>query len=187
MSGKRGRGRPRREGADEEILAAVLEVLRERGYASLTVDMVAERAGVAKTTIYRRWPSKGELAAAAVAPLLEGGPELDIGSVEDELTLLLHHVQELLSGELSSVLAGIVGEAQGASELDAVIASLVAPQRQLLREAMARGVARGEIKLDTDVELVVDLLLAPFWVRLLMHQRSFPDPGQVVRLVVPTC
>jgi AcrR family transcriptional regulator len=67
-SERRGRGRPRREGADEEILAAVRSMLDERGYRELSVDAVAERAGVAKTTIYRRWSSKGVLVAAAIAP-----------------------------------------------------------------------------------------------------------------------
>lgn len=66
---KRGRGRPRREGADDEILAVALEMLRESGYGALTVDAVAEHAGVAKTTVYRRWPSKSALVTAAVAPL----------------------------------------------------------------------------------------------------------------------
>ena len=65
---KRGRGRPRREGADDEILAATLAMLREGGYRAVTIDAVAERAGVAKTTLYRRWPSKGALVAAAIAP-----------------------------------------------------------------------------------------------------------------------
>ena len=65
---KRGRGRPRREGADDEILAVTLEMLREGGYGALTVDAVAEHAGVAKTTLYRRWPSKSALVAAAIAP-----------------------------------------------------------------------------------------------------------------------
>ena len=67
---KRGRGRPRREGADDEILAVALAMLREEGYRAITVDGVAERAGVAKTTVYRRWPSKGALLAAAIAPLV---------------------------------------------------------------------------------------------------------------------
>jgi hypothetical protein len=65
---KRGRGRPRREGADEEILAVARSMLFEGGYGELTVDGVAERAGVAKTTVYRRWPSKGALIAALIPP-----------------------------------------------------------------------------------------------------------------------
>jgi AcrR family transcriptional regulator len=71
---KRGRGRPRREGADDQILGVALEMLRETGYAALTVDAVAERAGVAKTTVYRRWPSKSALIAAAVEPLQSEDP-----------------------------------------------------------------------------------------------------------------
>jgi hypothetical protein len=65
---KRGRGRPRREGADEEILDVARTMLAEGGYGALNVDTLAERAGVAKTTVYRRWPSKGALIAALIPP-----------------------------------------------------------------------------------------------------------------------
>lgn len=60
------RGRPRREGADEDILRATRELLDEAGYAAFNVDIVAERTGIAKTTIYRRWPTKGALVTAAI-------------------------------------------------------------------------------------------------------------------------
>src|SRR5688500_17300401 len=63
---KRGRGRPRREGADETILVAARALLDEAGYAAFNVDVIAERTGIAKTTIYRRWPTKGALIAAAI-------------------------------------------------------------------------------------------------------------------------
>lgn len=66
MHEKRTRGRPRRAGADEEILRATRELLDEDGYAAFTVDVVAERTGIAKTTIYRRWPTRGALVAAAI-------------------------------------------------------------------------------------------------------------------------
>ena len=66
MIEKRGRGRPRREGADEEILSATRELLDQFGYAALTVDLVSDRTGIAKTTIYRRWPTRGALLAAAI-------------------------------------------------------------------------------------------------------------------------
>jgi len=66
MTDKRGRGRPRREGADEAILQAARELLEETGYAAFNVDVIAERTGIAKTTIYRRWPTKGALVAAAI-------------------------------------------------------------------------------------------------------------------------
>jgi AcrR family transcriptional regulator len=66
MIEKRGRGRPRREGADEEILRATRELLERFGYAAFTTDLVADRTGIAKTTIYRRWPTRGALVAAAI-------------------------------------------------------------------------------------------------------------------------
>jgi AcrR family transcriptional regulator len=66
MTDKRGRGRPRREGADEAILLAARALLEESGYAAFNVDVIAERTGIAKTTIYRRWPTKGALVGAAI-------------------------------------------------------------------------------------------------------------------------
>lgn len=70
------RGRPRREGADESILLGARALLAEVGYASLTVDAVAERVGVAKTTVYRRWPTKRELIAAALTATVSSPPDL---------------------------------------------------------------------------------------------------------------
>lgn len=87
------RGRPRRAGADEEILAVALELLREKGYRDLNVDEVAERAAVAKTTVYRRWPTKGALVAAAIAPLIPNTSG-DLASVLRETANLL----ELIAG-----------------------------------------------------------------------------------------
>lgn len=83
---KRGRGRPRREGADEEILDVARAMLRDGRDRALTVDAVAERAGVAKTTVYRRWPSKRALLAAAIEPL--------IASRKDEVDALLGQISE---------------------------------------------------------------------------------------------
>ncbi len=74
MHEKRTRGRPRRAGADEEILRATRELLDEDGYAAFNVDVVAERTGIAKTTIYRRWPTKGALVAAAIAAAIDTPP-----------------------------------------------------------------------------------------------------------------
>jgi AcrR family transcriptional regulator len=78
---KRGRGRPRRAGADEEILAVTLELLRATGYRDFNVDDVAARTGIAKTTIYRRWPTKEALVSAAVEPTLQANA-LRIDSID---------------------------------------------------------------------------------------------------------
>ena len=81
MSEKRGRGRPRRAGADAEILAVTLELLRASGYRDFNVDDVTARTGIAKTTIYRRWPTKEALVSAAVEPALQA-TALNLDSID---------------------------------------------------------------------------------------------------------
>lgn len=122
---KRGRGRPRREGADDEILTVALAMLREQGYAALTVDAVAERAGVAKTTVYRRWPSKGALIAAAIAPLAESTDPLD--EAESLLRLLapaegdVIDVVRAILGPRRARLAELVGQEEADRRLGALL------------------------------------------------------------------
>ncbi len=104
---KRGRGRPRREGAGDEILAVTLAMLRESGYGALTVDTVAELAGVAKTTLYRRWPSKSALVAAAIAPLTSEEHANDVEGIVRETTALLK-LFEGADAEAIDVIAAIL-------------------------------------------------------------------------------
>jgi AcrR family transcriptional regulator len=100
---KRGRGRPRREGIDDELLALALTVLRERGYRDFTVDAVAQRSGIAKTSIYRRWPTKGALVAAAIAPRVTM-PETD------DPCALLEAMRALFAGELGPTIAALAAD-----------------------------------------------------------------------------
>lgn len=102
---KRGRGRPRREGADEAILDIVRDVLAQEGYAKLNVDDVAERAGVAKTTIYRRWPSKSAL-AAAVLPAVD--PDATADALLRESERLLRQFAGSEDGEVLGILRAVV-------------------------------------------------------------------------------
>jgi AcrR family transcriptional regulator len=133
---KRGRGRPRREGADETILAVARAMLSELGYRELSVDEVAERAGVAKTTVYRRWPSKGTLVAAAIAPTAPTATSADE---------LLHETQTLLAP-----LAG----AQDDAEILGIIRAILAPRRIALTQLLGGDAARA------------DELLGALWLRL---------------------
>ncbi len=101
---KRGRGRPRLAGADEEILRTTLEMLRARGFRHFTVDEVSERTGIAKTTIYRRWPSKGALIAAALAPLAVPPEHDEIVRGTEELLRMLGEPD----GEIVDVLRALL-------------------------------------------------------------------------------
>jgi AcrR family transcriptional regulator len=106
---KRGRGRPRRAGADEAILVATRKLLDEVGYAALTIDVIAERTGIAKTTIYRRWPTKGALVSAAI--------DVTPSTSDDPITLLRE------TAELLTRLAGADVE---------VLRAVLEPRRALL-------------------------------------------------------
>jgi len=122
-SAKRGRGRPRREGADEEILDVARDILAERGYRELTVDAVAERAGVAKTTVYRRWPSKGALVAATIAP----------ASAYPDAEAIVRDVRELLAP---------LADAEDDAEILGVLRAILGSRRRALAELL--GDARAD-------------------------------------------
>ena len=163
----RGRGRPRREGADEEILATALELLRVKGYRDLTVDEVAVQAGVAKTTVYRRWPTKGVLVAAALAPLAIASTP-NSGSLEGDLAAILRDTIALLT---------VIGETQSDPELIDVVRAAIAPRRQQLLDALAAF---------DDRELLADLLTGPLWTRLLVTHAPIDDDvaARIVRTVL---
>lgn len=103
---KRGRGRPRRAGADDEILTVARTLLAERGYRDLTVDAIADRAGVAKTTVYRRWPSKGALIAAAISPVAPNRD--DARAILDETARLLAPFADAEDADILGVLRTIL-------------------------------------------------------------------------------
>src|SRR5215472_682720 len=80
------RGRPRDNAVDSRVLDAAWDLLHARGFTALTVEEVAERAGVAKTTVYRRWPTKDHLAVALAARILGEVPIADTGDLRADLT-----------------------------------------------------------------------------------------------------
>jgi AcrR family transcriptional regulator len=144
--GGRGRGRPRRQGADEEILTVALALLRELGYRVLTVDAVAERAGVAKTTVYRRWPSKQALIAAALVPVVaaRSEPPAGGGSLDGDLARILHEVVAFLR------LAGDVGNEP---EMAEVMRGALTPDRARLTAVIKREAIPGDPALLADILL----------------------------------
>jgi AcrR family transcriptional regulator len=112
------RGRPRRPEADAKILDAALAMLREGGYRQLSLDEVARRAGTAKSSIYRRWPSKAALAAEIVRREV-AAPEGDVAAA----------FESLMNGALGGVVASLIGEAQESAETRSMVLALLAPYR----------------------------------------------------------
>jgi AcrR family transcriptional regulator len=164
------RGRPRSEKARHAILEAAAELLLHRGLGAVSMDAVAERAGVSKATIYRWWPSKEMLALDA---LLEwaaaSAPARDTGSLRgDLLSLVRPWVREITRQPFGRVIAALVTEAQSDPQFaEAYRTHFVEPRREAMRAAFARAAKRGEVPADLDVEVAVDLIYGPLYHRLL--------------------
>ena len=184
---RRGRGRPRREGADQQILEVTLAVLEEKGYSDLTVDEVAERTKVAKTTIYRRWPSKTALVAAAAATFYAAAAEpRDTGRLRDDLVALVEDSRALMTGRPGRVLQIVLRESAEHAELREQVQSVLWLRRKRYHQVLARALARGELRPDVDVDLVADLLLGPLWIRTFISPSAAPPElvGDIVDAVL---
>jgi AcrR family transcriptional regulator len=173
------RGRPRSEAARRATLTAASELMLEAGPGAVSMDAVAERAGVSKATIYRWWPSKERLALDA---LYETWAEVqrplpDTGSLRGDLLALTRPwVRLLASRPFGRVMAALLVQVQSDPEFaEEYRARFVEPRRDQAREIFALAIARGEIPADTEVELALDLLYGPVYHRLLHGHRPLDD------------
>lgn len=164
-------GRPREARADRAILEATLELIPELGVHGFRTEDVAARAGVGKGAIYRRYRSKDELVTAAVAALV--GEEIavpDTGSTRRDLLALMREAVELYGGSLPGrLMPNLIGAMAQKPELaDAVRDGFLAGRRAALSDVLRRGVERGDLRSDLDLELALDVLGGPLFYRLLI-------------------
>ena len=169
-------GRPRDTRIDSQVVAAVLSVLQKGGYRAVTIDGIAKDVGRARTSLYRRWPSKRHLVAYAVVSELGENPAEDTGSLRGDLLSAVATLRRAFRGPLGHALAGLVADM---SQDDALASSIrqrvLAPRRRSMREAIERARARGEglnDLNDRDVELLLDMLTGPFYFRTLFGHTS---------------
>ena len=162
-----------------------MDLLAERGLAAMSIEEVAARAGVGKTTIYRRWPSKGLLALDAfVASFREEQPQPDTGTLRGDLLSALHAwVRAVTQTAMGPMLTGLIAEAQHDPELrgawrDRVLEPLRAQHRIMLD----RAIARGEIAPSVDRDVVLDLFFGAAEHRLLLGH--LPMTGEFIAEVV---
>jgi AcrR family transcriptional regulator len=173
------RGRPRSEKAHKAVLSAAAELLLSRGLSAVSMDAVAERAGVSKATIYRWWPSKETLALDALyhewAAFQPDPP--DTGSLRsDLLALLLPWARAVRSLPYARVIAALLTEVHGDPAFAAEYRKrVVEPRRDQARTLFRRAVERGEIPASTDIEVAVDLVYGPLWHRLLHGHAPLSD------------
>jgi AcrR family transcriptional regulator len=154
------RGRPRSEEAHRAILAAVIELLPEHGLGGLTIEAVAARAGVGKTTIYRHWDTKNDMVVEALRGLSPAGSPPDTGSLAGDLeAIVMLQRDRLEASTLPRVMPRILSEASEDPELHAeIVRTAVLPIRATLEEFVERAVTRGELREDVDRESLVDIL-----------------------------
>ena len=163
-------GRPREVRLDGAILAATLELVAEVGIHDFRMDDVAQRAGVGKAAIYRRYRSKDELVTATVAALVSEITIPDTGSTREDLLALMREAVEVYRDPVKAgVMPSLVGAMPQRPELARAIRDgFLAQRRAALRAVLDRGVARGDLRADLDVELALDVLGGALFYRLLI-------------------
>jgi len=164
------RGRPRSARAHQAILDAFLAQLIKDGFADLRLEHVAAHAGVGKATIYRRWSSKGALALALLMQL--AAPPIAIEDVGDTRAEMLAAVTSAMRAVTDTpfgpVIRALLSQFASNTELgDAFRASVVQGRRGDVARVIARGIDRGDLRADADVDLATELLVAPVYYRLM--------------------
>jgi AcrR family transcriptional regulator len=175
----------RRARSDQVILEATRALLAEVGVRGLTIEGVAARSGVAKTTIYRRWRDRDELALAAVwNDLVSMRAPRELGDTRAELLSFVEPVVTELREPLTNlVMRGLTSEIADDPELSRTYREqIIQPRLEQLGALIARGVKRGDLRPDTDVRLVHELLIGPIIYRLLYSGRPLDD-GLSARIV----
>jgi len=168
----RGPGRPRNEATDAAILDAAIEELIDRGFIAATMESIAARAGVAKTTVYRRFPNTTDLAMAVMRSFEQGSLEPPDGSVRDQLVHLGDVMRRLWGNPRYAALMRRVA-ADGTVQPEVYKACrdrLIGPFVRSMNTVIRRGVDEGLIRPDVDVEWVRQLLVGPVMAAALTHK-----------------
>ena len=172
----------RSERVVREVLEATLDQLARVGYAALRTEDVAERAGVAKTTVWRRWPTKADLVHAAIVQA-KGDDELpDFGDVRLDLFAVVEFVLAKLKTPSGRAIARLVTNEGGDPEVDRLARNLREESRGRRAEVIRRAIERGELPADTDESLVVDMVFAPL-ISGALRWNEWPTDERIARVI----
>lgn len=162
VSGAR-RGRPRDRAIDAAIIESTVEELIERGFVGLSMEAVAARAGVAKTTLYRRWPNTTELAVEALRSFDSGASEPPPGSVRDQLVWLVNQMRRKWSDpRYSAIMRRVTGDGVAHPQTyQSARDRLVTPYLQIMHAVLQRGVDEGLIRDDVDITWIRQMMTSP--------------------------
>jgi AcrR family transcriptional regulator len=174
-------GRPRSTAAHKAILNATLELFADEGFDAMSIEAIAARAGVGKTTIYRRWDSKEDLMLDAARSLRAEFPLVDTGNLRDDMIHLLKLVWDMSSRNplLVKLYVRIIGESRANPDLFRFFYEHQMGLRiQHFLQMIEHAQARGEIRKDLDSFIVLDLFIGPLFSRFLLTEplASAPHP-----------
>jgi AcrR family transcriptional regulator len=175
----------RSERTEAAILAATRDLLAQGGVRELTVEGVAAQAGVAKTTIYRRWRSRDELALAVLIDMVQTvAPVPARGDTRSELVSLVKGAVHVLGRTLmGTVMQGLISELATNSELArAFREQVVALRMHEVEQVLQRGIERGDLRPDINIRLTQEMLFGPVYYRLLLSGAPL-DRGLAERIV----
>lgn len=178
-------GRPRSIYADQAILQATLDLLAEVGYQSMSIEAIASRAGVGKTTIYRRYTSKAELVADAIESVREDLPIPNTGSFWGDMDILINHVAKKIDSSLGrQTLALIISTASSNPQFAEVYwTKYTKLRRKAFSEVLERAKSRGEIHKDADVDLIIDLVSGSLYYALIFKPTTEPVEAYMRRTI----
>ncbi|MEU8974185.1 TetR/AcrR family transcriptional regulator [Streptomyces monashensis] len=185
---------PRRRGAvlERAIMDAALEQLGAVGWKGLTMEGVAAGAQTGKAAVYRRWPSKADLVADALVaglPRVETAP--DLGSVREDLLALCREVREIMYSPPGVALRAVIHECddvRGQRFRDVIVGGVIEPTVTLLREVVAHGIERGEVRSDAADSYVFDAIPAMMMYRAKVCGSEWSDQDleeMIDRLMLP--
>ena len=189
----RGPGRPRDAALRQAALQAAREILAAEGYSAVTIAGVAERAGVARTTVYRSWPSKGALMLEAVTELMDLGPAPETGDWHADLIAAIEGSMLALSRTVAgrTIPALAVDLSRDPVLGEEFRTRFARPRKLAVVDLLQRGVDLGHVRADVDLDLVEDLLVAPIVHRLAItgapvtHEMVADLVALVLRAVAP--
>jgi AcrR family transcriptional regulator len=181
-----GRGRPRDEAKDREILVATRQLFSQVGYGALTIEGVAARAEVARTTIYRRWPTKLDLVMAVLDLVFENAAEPSSGNLRDDLIALeLENLEVFDSPGFRIAGPVLISDLASYPDFAAAYRShMIEGRREAFLRVLRRGVEQGDLRPATDLGLAMDQLTGPLLYRALW--RGLPLPRQMAEEIVDT-
>ncbi len=157
---KKPRGRPRSDRSHQAILQATLELLAEVGFEAMSIEAIAARAGVGKTTIYRRYTSKDELIADAIESIREEIVLPDLGTLQQDIDALIENAAQIVLTPIGrQTVATIVSSAAHNPQFARIYwVKYLEPRREDFAIVLARAQARNEISPDVDANLIFDLM-----------------------------